>query len=286
MTGKQRHVAVKVTMKRSSRRLAKERELLLSELAEAAGLTQQLPIDPLLILRSEGIRDSFNHYGDAFDGLLEWRASGFHVYCNLARVEQRDSARARFTLAHELGHYFIDEHRNALMSGRAPAHPSFCDYQSPHLVEVEADCFASALLMPWTRFKASAKKATKGLEGIVELAKQYRTSITATALRYLQFDASPCVILKWEAGGYSWKRLSSSAYIQGYRKTLEDPARLPRDCPTAKVLAGGTSGVMKAGTTASTWFPFVQASSDRNAIFMEQAISLGRFGALTLLSPG
>ena len=124
----------------------------------------------------------------------------------------------------------------------------------------------------------------KTLRNVVELANQYCTSITATALRLVQLDLSPCVVLKWEDGRYSWKRLSASAFAQGYRKTVEDPARLPRDCPTTKVLGGATDGVLKAGTTASTWFPFVQASSDWNTIFTEQAISLGRFGALTFLS--
>jgi hypothetical protein len=270
-------------MKTTSRRLPQERELHLSDLAEVAGLAQHLPIDPLAILRAEQITNSFNDYGGAFDGLLEWRPRRFHVYCDLSRVEKRDSPRARFTLAHELGHYFIDEHRNALMSGQAPRHASFCDFQSPHLVEVEADCFASSLLMPRSRFQASAKKAGSDLEGVVQLAKQYCTSITATALRLVQLDLTPCVVLKWEGSCYGWKRLSASAFALGYRKTVDDPARLPRDCPTAKVLAGA-DGVLTAATTASTWFPFIQGSSDRNPIFTEQAISLGRFGALTFLT--
>lgn len=170
------------------------------------------------------------------------------------------------------------------MSGQAPRHGSFCDYQSPHLVEVEADCFASSLLMPRARFQASAKRAGRDLEGVTQLAKQYCTSITATALRLVQLDLSPCVVLKWQDGKYAWKRLSASAFAKGYRKTVEDPARLPRDCATAKVLRGEAEGVLSAGTTASTWFPFVQPSSDWNTIFTEQAISLGRFGALTFLS--
>lgn len=270
-------------MKKTSRRLPQDREQQLSDLAEVAGLAQQLPIDPLAILRVERITNSFNDYGGAFDGLLEWRPRRFHVYCDLSRVEKHDSPRARFTLAHELGHYFIDEHRNALMSGQAPRHASFCDFQSPHLVEVEADCFASSLLMPRSRFQASAKKTGKDLDGVVLLANQYGTSITATALRLVQLDLSPCVVVKWEGGSYSWKRLSTSAFAQGFRKTVEDPVRLPRDCPTAKVLAGA-EGVVTAATTASTWFPFVQESSDRNPIFTEQSISLGRFGALTFLT--
>lgn len=96
-------------------------------------------IDPGAIIHDAGITLSFNNYGDAFDGMLEWRPSGFHVYCNLHRVENSTSDQARFTLGHELGHYFIDEHRNALQSGAAPSHPSFCCDTNPTLaVEQEA----------------------------------------------------------------------------------------------------------------------------------------------------
>jgi hypothetical protein len=78
------------------------------------------------------------YYQEAFDGMLEWRDGVFHIYCNLSTVENSTSVRARFTLAHELGHFFIDEHRNALASGRVPAHPSFCNNANPE-VQVEAE---------------------------------------------------------------------------------------------------------------------------------------------------
>lgn len=273
-------------MKKSSRRLSREREQVLSDLAEEVASRQALPVVPQVLLQSLGITSSFNDYGDAFDGMLECRSGLFHVYCNLARVESADSPRARFTLAHELGHYFIDEHRNALASGAAAAHPSFCDYQSPEMVEVEADCFASSLLMPWQRFSRSAKKAAAGLNGVIELAKQFSTSISATALRYLRFtDAAPSIIVKWNRDGFGWKRLSTAAYEQGLRRTIEDPGELPVGSATELVLSGRADGVVERGTTAAAWFPFIQSGSFRNALFKEHAVSLGRYGALTMLFP-
>ncbi len=272
-------------MKASSRRLPRDREADLSDLAEAVGGRSGGLVDPLAIARSESITTSFGDYADAFDGLLENRSGSFHIYCNLRRVEQRDSPRSRFTLAHELGHYFIDEHRNALLAGHVPSHPSFCDYQSPNLVEIEADCFASCLLMPSSSFRAASRRARKGLPGILDLASSYRTSVTATAIRYLQMDHFPCVVVKWTNGAYAWKRLSASAYAGRLRKTVEQVDRLPRDSPTGKVLKGTATGLVEAGTVKSAWFPFVSASSEDNSLFVEQAISLGRFGALTLLFP-
>lgn len=264
-------------------RAARETEL--SGLAEAVVESHGPLIDPHAIARAKRLSTSFNDYGTAFDGMLEARRGRFHIYCNLRNVDGPNAPRARFTLAHELGHYFIDEHRWALLSGRSPAHPSVCEYQSKLLIEVEADAFASELLMPWSRFLPASKQAKRGLPAVLDLASSFRTSLTATALRYVRADLFPCVLVKWNPGGYGWKWISKSAWAAGFRKTIKDVERLPRDSPTARVLNSGAPGVVEAGTTMAAWFPFVGASSESNLIFYEQAISLGRFGALTLLFP-
>lgn len=258
----------------------------ISDLAEAVVASGPGLIDPIAIADDLGISMSFNDYGEAFDGLLEARGRRFHIYCNLRRVEKPDSQRARFTLGHELGHYFIDEHRNALLSGRAPPHPSVCEFQSKNPVEMEADTFAASLLMPWSRFRSGVQTAKPGLQGVLDLSASYRTSVTATTLRYVAADPFACAMIKWTPDGhYSWKRFSARAFSVGFRKTVEKLDVLPSNCPTARVLRGEVAGVAESGTTAATWFPFIPASSDRNGIWIEQAISLGRFGALTFLRP-
>src|SRR5687768_12192057 len=109
--------------------LSPAREQEIAELAEAIA-EEYFPaarVDPLAIVKTKGISISFGHYGDSFDGLLEHLHGRFHIYANLNCIDYTDSPRARFTLGHELGHYFIDEHRNALASGLAPSHPSICE---------------------------------------------------------------------------------------------------------------------------------------------------------------
>ena len=247
------------------------------------GMTQ-----PERIARAKRITLSFGPYGDAFDGMLEHREGRFHVYCNLDRSGSADAPRARFTLAHELGHYFIDDHRNALAAGQAPAHRSLCDYESANLAEQEADCFAANLLMPAERFALKAKAAPPGLAGVISLAEAFGASLTAAAIRYAACDISPCAVVKWTWRRYAWKWLSSSTFRARYRRTVEAPDRLPDDSPTARALAGEkppAEGYFQAGTTAASWFPRVPAGEHRDIIFIEQAIPLGAFGVLTLLYP-
>jgi hypothetical protein len=267
---------------------ARKREI--AELSEAVA-QEYCPegrMEPESIAQAKAITLSFGSYGDAFDGMLEHLAGRFHIYCNLERVGQRTSPRARFTLGHELGHFYIDEHRNALSAGRAPAHPSRCEFESRNPVEQEADHFSSCLLMPAARFLKQGKRASIGLPGILELASQFGTSVTSTAIRYATLGLKPCVVIKWNDSKYAWKWLSSEALEARFRKTFENVAAIPHGSATARALAGETApaaGFFQTGSTAAAWFPHVSHGAFRNVILVEQAIQLGRFGVLTFLYP-
>ncbi len=275
---------------------ASKQRVLAARICEIADLAEAVAdahcptgsVDPVAIARKNRITSSFGHYGKAFDGMLEHKAGRFHIFCNLDQVRQPDSPRARFTFAHELGHFYLDEHRNALAAGRAPAHRSQCEYESPNLVEQEADHFASNLLMPPSRFTARAERASVGFEGVLALANHFKTSVTSTAIRYAAADVAPCAVVKWTRKGYSWKWLSSATFRARFRKTIEAPEDVPDDSPTGKALAGQDppeAGYFQAGTTASAWFPRVGRGWLRDVIFIEQAMPLGRYGVLTFLYP-
>jgi len=217
----------------------------IAELAEAVA-DEHCPdgrVAPESIARANRITMSFGRYESAFDGMLEHLAGRFHIYCNLDRVGSADSPRARFTLAHELGHYYIDEHRNALAAGSAPAHRSQCEYESPNLAEQEADHFAANLLMPAWRFLARARQSPRGLEGIRKLAEWFGTSITATALRFANCDITPCAVVKWD-----WLLLEDAqqCHVSGpvppYRG---GPGRPARRLPHAQ--SPGARGAAEAG---------------------------------------
>lgn len=259
----------------------------IAELAEsiAEGLFPDRAVDPELLIRRKGITLSQGPYGDAFDGMLEHHSGRFHVYCNIARVQ--NSARIRFTLSHELGHYFIDDHRQALEAG-LPPHPSFSEYQSDNPAEQEADHFASNLLMPRARFVRVGTRLSVGAPAILSLAKQFDTSRTSTALRYVLLDISLCALIKWNPDGSSWRRFSDSAFRAGYRKIADVPAEVPDDSPTGKVLRGldpGPDQYFEGTTVASQWFPFIRQGTRMDVFTTEHAIPLREYGALTIVIP-
>lgn len=90
----------------------------------------------------------------------------------------------RFSIAHELGHYFLEGHPEAVL--RHGVHESRAGFVTKDRYEREADTFAAALLMPEDLFKAEMRKQAEGLGAIEALASVAETSITATAFRYAE----------------------------------------------------------------------------------------------------
>lgn len=268
----------------------RERRCYLADLAEEVGNTYcpDGPVDPLMIARRKRITYSFGDYGDAFDGMLEYRRGRFHIYASTPRLGPPDSPRARFTVAHELGHYFIDEHRHALAAGRVAPHPSLCDFESGILAEEEADHFASHLLMPEKRFRRTAASQPRGLSGVLALAEAYQTPITSTAFRFAGTDLFPCVVIKWMCRRHEWRWFSSSMFTMPLREVLKAPSRLPDDSSTRLALTQAVpeeGSFFIGGTLASVWFPRVRRGSPLDVVLLEEAMPLGRHGALTMLYP-
>ena len=121
-----------------------------------------VPVDPRQIIESE---DELELHAVALDEEFEAvigynkKTDKFNILVQLPKAEA-DPIRTRFTLAHELGHYLINEHAFALSNGETPHHNGNGDNRRYHfpapmsgslaevLAEVEADCFAANLLVP------------------------------------------------------------------------------------------------------------------------------------------
>jgi Zn-dependent peptidase ImmA (M78 family) len=127
----------------------------------------------------------YDDYEEAFDGMLLYDNKDFHIHINHTKGNQPNSKRGRFTLAHELGHYFIDEHRLGLKSGSLKPHGSLTELKDKGLIELEADYFASCLLMPEFKFKSRSALTKKfSLATITDLSDSFQASIVSTVIRF------------------------------------------------------------------------------------------------------
>ncbi len=270
----------------------------IAELAEAVAGEDApgVPVDPAAIARAKGVTLSVGDYGRCFDALLECRCGRFHIYLDAGRVGSIDAPRGRFSLAHELGHFFLDEHREALRDGAAPSDRSWCVPGAERLVEREADTFAAALLMPSKPVLADAKGRPRGLAGVLAVAERFGVSLTAAAIRYAELEVCPCAVVKWARGEAAWRRVSSQGLFgrtgRGERTLAGPPpispvtaSALPADCATSLALAGRPPEGRwhETGTTSAAWFSGIRPGDRRDVPLLEQAVSLDSRGALTLL---
>lgn len=145
------------------------------------------------IARFEDVPLHFDNYEDAFDGMLlyDTGSNDFHIHVNIDNGNGQNSKRGRFTLAHELGHFFLDEHRLGLKYGLLEPHASFHNINQKSLIEEEADYFASCLLMPSNKFKNHSidYKRQSGnrkfsLDTLLNLSESFQTSVLSTLIRF------------------------------------------------------------------------------------------------------
>lgn len=136
------------------------------------------------ILASERIPICRDDYEDAFEGMLYFSEGTFSLHVN-NNTNVKDSKRERFTLAHEIGHYSLDEHRLGLKYGKLKPHGSRLTLSGRDPLELEADYFASCLLMPAKKFQGHAAKRKRfSLEAIQDLSDSFQASIVPTVIRF------------------------------------------------------------------------------------------------------
>lgn len=250
--------------------LSRKRQEELSDLAEfiANEYFHDTIIEPRIIAESHGINLCYGNYEDAFDGLTEHKFGKFHIFINLDRHPKKDSERTRFTFAHELGHYFIDEHRNALKNGQTPSHPSFTDFSSRNPVEVEADYFAASLLMPRNRIIKDCFRKKFRFQVIEELSKKYKTSTTATALKFASIGNHPIMIVRSSQNKIDWFRYSHD-FPYKWPKGLK--TNVPEYTLAGAFFKDGTRYDETLPITANEWFENVR-DKDFDREFYERCI--------------
>jgi len=241
----------------------------------------ELPVDPFAIAASRGIVvQPKPDTADGVSGMLVRHGNSFGI---LYATYIQSEGFQRFSVAHELGHYFLEGHSDAVF-GADGVHSSSAGFTSNNSFEMEADHFASGLLMPSIPFKRALGRRDPGLETIEFMADLCRTSLTATAIRCAELsdDALAIVISTGPVIDYCFlsEAMKSLPKLNWIRKGTPVPAgsatfAINRD--PARVLAG--DGVTEEVNSAD-WFGGTQPVT-----LTEEVVGLGRYGkTLTVLS--
>lgn len=199
----------------------------------------RLPVDPFAIVKEEGIELAPGDYGERFDARIKFvqAEKTFILFYRESRFGPTEG-RVRFSIGHELGHFYIPRHRGHLLRGES--HNSVSDFRSRDPFEVEADAFSSALLMPHALFVAKLKEwriENCNLNDFCRLSENaFKTSLTSTVRRYVEFDWEACSMVISENGVVKWAKRSDSmkALNMGY---VANGTPVPAKTPTGKLWA-------------------------------------------------
>lgn len=109
----------------------------------------------------------------------------------------------RFAIAHELGHWQLHDKISQFFA--CTSDDMVASYKrSPQ--EGEANIFAASLLMPYNLFRVHANNKKFSIQTISDLAEYFITSLTATAIRYVDLNDDYIAIVCSEAGKIKWWR--------------------------------------------------------------------------------
>ena len=189
----------------------------------------------------------------------------------------------RFSVAHEIGHYRLAGHLDAILDGHGQ-HVSSSGFRSDDHYEKEADHFAAALLMPTILFTASIKRAGNGLKAIETLASEYETSLEATAIRYAQLSRDPVAVIRSEGRTIDYAFMSEALKDFPDLDWIRKKTPLPTGSVTASFNANKTKVELAERTSGKSdlqdWF-----DGPHSQEVVEEVIGLGNYGkTITVLT--
>jgi len=180
------------------------------------------PVDPMKIVQSERpfIRAGGKDLGNLYDGKLEYLSDRnlfllfFNTKYDRGRLLNDHHPRTRFSISHELGHYFLLRHRAYLMQKRK-SHSSRGELRSDVWMEREADTFAASILLPKHLAQTVINKEPLSLPRLRNIANDFNASLVSTTFRAVSLSDFPCAVAGIRDGIIAWMFPSESLVQAG-----------------------------------------------------------------------
>lgn len=189
----------------------------------------------------------------------------------------------RFSIAHELGHYFLDGHIDHVLPEDG-FHASHAGFISADPYELEADNFAAGLLMPSRLFSRAMGKREPGLAAIESLAQHCQTSLTATAIRYAELTRDAVGVVVSTGSKIDYCCLSDTMKSLKQITWLRKGTPVPADTVTSS-LNSDPNRVVNADRTEADIDILDWLGGSRSVCALEEVIGLGGYGkTLTVLT--
>src|SRR5574344_1598889 len=243
-----------------------------------------LPVDVLGIANKSGILvQAKNDCEQGVSGMLLRSGDTFGI---LYSTYYHNEGFELFSIAHELGHYFLEGHIEQLFSFNSTSiHASRAGIMcaaSP-AIERQADLFAENLLMPTFLVDNIIQNSKPCLESIKFLASKCNTSLTAAAIKYVTLTKKTlCFILSdGEKVFYSFMSEKMKRRKFGF---IPKNSRIPPETITYKVVNDGSSDRLNYISQDDHFYDWFECDSD--AYDTEEVLKLQSYNkVMTIIHP-
>lgn len=244
---------------------------------------ERFPVDVFLVAKEIGSRqkdhihkiESIDVPMTAFEGALLYSRKANRWGISYSS-QIRESGKIRFTVAHELGHYLLHRHtqRGFTCSGEDMRDFGRRAATSKN-IEQEANEFASYLLMPISDYRRQVEGQEINIALLGHCADRYGTSLTASAIKLIEFVDRPFVAVLSQGGVVKWSRSSDAAFKLGC--FLTKGTTIPADSLTMRchLMGLGASNSLSAFSESSAWF--------KSASVHESAVPQPHYGCVFTL---
>lgn len=210
----------------------------------------------------------------ACDGLLRWVPASrrFYLYYD------PNPYKARFNLAHELAHFFIDEHHHAIRTGRGAHKSNEQSFISHRRMEMEANLYGAELQVPGFLFRQLDPQPEPCIEDMITVAETFNASLQCAARKIVEHTSIPAALIVSRGGVPRWAIWNTGLVSHG-AWGLADGKRIPVGSATARALDTGTKQM--GSSHAGLWFEHARY---RMPLREEALPTPGHRSIITLLS--
>ncbi|MEX0829366.1 MAG: ImmA/IrrE family metallo-endopeptidase [Nitrospirales bacterium] len=239
------------------------------------------PINPFKIARREKIEVQAKP--PEFKGV-----SGALIFANdkvtlIYSQQHNNPGFENFSICHELGHYFLSGHPDEIIKhgGTHLSRANFTEGLSS--IELEADHFASGLLMPYSLVRKHLSRQQIGLDGIITLADEAKCSRTSAAIRAAECSEYPVAIIMSQQDKVAYAFMTDGFKSLGKLTYLRKGSPLPASA--TRTFNKNPENILNmqrtcGETTLADWF-----DGQRKIALDEEVLGLGKYGyTLTVLS--
>jgi len=240
-----------------------------------------LPIDPFAVAASRDI--TVRAKPDTAEGVSGMLLRHGDVFGILYATNIPSEGFQRFSVSHELGHYFLDGHIDRILP-KDGVHTSRAGFVSADPHELEADHFAAGLLMPAGAFRSAVRSRAPGLAAVEALAAMCRTSLPATAIRYAELVEDAVAIVVSTGATIDYCFLSETIKSLPQLTWLRRGMPVPRETATSRLNAC-PDRIAAADRTEAEIDIMDWLGGARSSAALEEVIGLGQYGkTLTVLT--